>query len=47
MSERIDTLERKVKKFEKWVPMLLEQIRSLGGTPVDPPDTGELYKAKK
>lgn len=42
LNERIQKLENKVKKFEKWVPMLIDQIYSLGGVPVEPPDTDEL-----
>lgn len=42
LNERIQKLENKVKKFEKWVPLLIEQIYSLGGVPVEPPDTDEL-----
>ena len=47
LNERIQKLENKVKKFEKWVPMLIDQIYQLGGVPVDPPDTDELNKAHK
>jgi peptidoglycan hydrolase CwlO-like protein len=44
MNERLQKLELKLKKLEKWVPMLIDQIYSLGGVPLDPPDTDELYK---
>lgn len=44
LNERIKNLELKVKKFEKWVPMLIDQIYQLGGVPVSPPDTDELNK---
>lgn len=44
LNERIQNLELKVKKFEKWVPMLIDQIYLLGGVPVSPPDTDELNK---
>lgn len=44
LNDRIRNLELKVKKFERWVPMLLEQIYSLGGVPIQPPDTDELKK---
>lgn len=44
LNERIQKLENKVKKFERWVPLLIDQIYQLGGVPVEPPDTDELGK---
>lgn len=44
MQERLVKVEAKLKKFELWVPRLIDQIHQLGGVPVDPPDTGDLVK---
>jgi len=44
MQERITDLEKRLKKFEIWVPRLVQQVKDLGGIPADPPDTGELWK---
>lgn len=47
MQERLEKVEAKVKKFEIWVPKLIDQIHQLGGIPVEPPDTGDLLKGSR
>lgn len=47
MQERISDLEKRLKKFEVWVPRLVAQVQELGGVPVGPPDTGEVWKPDK
>lgn len=44
MQERINKVEAKLRKFEVWVPLLIEQIYKLGGVPIPPPDTGDFFK---
>jgi len=47
MQERVTDLEKRVKKFEIWAARLASQVQQLGGVPVDPPDTGELWKSQR